>query len=98
VWQKKHKDYLHFTEKNFKVERMQAQETLLGCLQCLESEVEKRVWHQDSWMLPWVFWGQKYAEILLNLQKPAKNNKLFLLEIAKMTWKIILWLHNNINY
>jgi hypothetical protein len=31
------KTYLHFTEK-FKVERMQAQETLLGCLQCLESE------------------------------------------------------------
>ena len=29
------KTYLHFTEK-FKVERMQAQETLLGCLQCLE--------------------------------------------------------------
>jgi hypothetical protein len=47
----KYKNYLHFTEK-FKVERMQAQETLLGCLQCLESEVEKRVWHQDPWMSP----------------------------------------------
>jgi hypothetical protein len=45
------KTYLHFIEK-FKVERMQVQETLLGCLQCLESEVEKRVWHQDLWMLP----------------------------------------------
>jgi hypothetical protein len=31
------KTYLHFTEK-FKVQRMQAQETLLDCLQCLESE------------------------------------------------------------
>jgi hypothetical protein len=29
--------YLHFTEK-IEVDRMQAQETLLGCLQCLESE------------------------------------------------------------
>jgi hypothetical protein len=32
--------YLHFTEK-FKVDRMQAEETLSGCLQCLESENKK---------------------------------------------------------
>jgi hypothetical protein len=36
VWAK-YKNYLHFTEK-IKVERMQAQETLFGCLQCLEGE------------------------------------------------------------
>jgi hypothetical protein len=35
--EKNTKAYLYFTEK-FKVERMQAQEILLGYLQCLESE------------------------------------------------------------
>jgi hypothetical protein len=41
---------IYTLQKKIKVERMQ--ETLLGFLQCLESEVEKRVWHQDPWMSP----------------------------------------------
>jgi hypothetical protein len=44
-----------------------------------------------------VFGAKKMQKSSSNLQKPAKNNKIILLEIAKITWNILFYITINKN-
>jgi hypothetical protein len=48
----KYKDYLHFTEYKLKWRECKPKRFSWDAYNCLESEVEKRVWYQDPWMSP----------------------------------------------
>jgi hypothetical protein len=57
---------------------MQAQETLLGCLQCLESENREEGLAPKLLDASLSLWGQKYAENLLKPAKTCKKQQVFL--------------------